>query len=90
MLIYYDDPKSSIPTMAYNWIVNRGGPYFMKKIHVAALERAKRIDAKRVRAESELGKRAAEVGDSKISKDNNVSTSESSAPKDDALDNGKE
>lgn len=39
--MYYDDPKSSIPSVAYNWIVNRGGPYFMDKIYQAALQLAK-------------------------------------------------
>jgi len=37
-LIYYNDPKSSFPTIAYNWIVRRGGPYFMEKIYKAAKE----------------------------------------------------
>lgn len=36
MLTYYDDPQSNIPSVAYNWIVNRGGPYFLKQVHEAA------------------------------------------------------
>lgn len=40
-LMYYDNPKSSIPSLAYNWIVHRGGPYFMDKIYQAAKELSK-------------------------------------------------
>uniref|UniRef100_A0AC34QKJ2 START domain-containing protein n=1 Tax=Panagrolaimus sp. JU765 TaxID=591449 RepID=A0AC34QKJ2_9BILA len=36
VLTYYDDPQSNIPSVAYNWIVNRGGPYFLKQVHEAA------------------------------------------------------
>lgn len=36
VLTYHDDPQANIPTYAYNWIVNRGGPYFLKQVHVAA------------------------------------------------------
>uniref|UniRef100_A0A914YSF5 Phosphatidylcholine transfer protein n=1 Tax=Panagrolaimus superbus TaxID=310955 RepID=A0A914YSF5_9BILA len=42
VLTYHDDPQANIPNTAYNWIVNRGGPYFLKQVHVAAkkLEKA--------------------------------------------------
>jgi hypothetical protein len=36
VLTYYDDPQANIPNTAYNWIVNRGGPYFLKQVHIAA------------------------------------------------------
>jgi hypothetical protein len=36
VLTYHDDPQANIPNTAYNWIVNRGGPYFLKQVHVAA------------------------------------------------------
>jgi len=36
VLTYYDDPQSNIPSIAYNWVVNRGGPYFLKQVHEAA------------------------------------------------------
>uniref|UniRef100_A0A915D7P4 START domain-containing protein n=1 Tax=Ditylenchus dipsaci TaxID=166011 RepID=A0A915D7P4_9BILA len=35
-LVYYDDPKTSIPSLAYNYAVSRRGPDFMKSIYVAA------------------------------------------------------
>jgi hypothetical protein len=37
-LVYYDDPKTSIPTLAYRWITKFGGPDFMRKIYKAAKE----------------------------------------------------
>jgi len=36
VLVYRDDPKSSIPSFAYNYIVQRSGPQFMEKVYVAA------------------------------------------------------
>uniref|UniRef100_A0AC34F4K5 START domain-containing protein n=1 Tax=Panagrolaimus sp. ES5 TaxID=591445 RepID=A0AC34F4K5_9BILA len=36
VLTYHDDPQANIPNTAYNWIVNRGGPYFLKQVHIAA------------------------------------------------------
>lgn len=36
LLTYYDDPKSSMPTFAYNIIVNHLGPSFMDRVHTAS------------------------------------------------------
>uniref|UniRef100_A0A7E4UZD3 Phosphatidylcholine transfer protein n=1 Tax=Panagrellus redivivus TaxID=6233 RepID=A0A7E4UZD3_PANRE len=36
ILTYYDNPQTNFPGPAYNWIVNRGGPYFLKQVHAAA------------------------------------------------------
>uniref|UniRef100_A0A1I8A1P1 Phosphatidylcholine transfer protein n=1 Tax=Steinernema glaseri TaxID=37863 RepID=A0A1I8A1P1_9BILA len=36
VLTYCDNPEASIPTTAYNWIVNHGGPYFLKQVYAAA------------------------------------------------------
>ncbi|KAH7694853.1 START domain containing protein, partial [Aphelenchoides avenae] len=36
ILEYYDDPQSSIPTPAYNWIIQYGGPHYLKRVHEAA------------------------------------------------------
>ncbi|KAK0397582.1 hypothetical protein QR680_002180 [Steinernema hermaphroditum] len=38
VLTYCDNPEASIPTTAYNWIVNHGGPYFLKQVYAAAKE----------------------------------------------------
>uniref|UniRef100_F1L857 Phosphatidylcholine transfer protein n=1 Tax=Ascaris suum TaxID=6253 RepID=F1L857_ASCSU len=38
VLTYYDNPESTIPSCAYNWIVNHGGPHFLQQVHAAALE----------------------------------------------------
>ncbi|TMS37137.1 hypothetical protein L596_004133 [Steinernema carpocapsae] len=36
VLTYCDNPEANIPTPAYNWIVNHGGPYFLKQVYAAA------------------------------------------------------
>jgi len=36
LLSYHEDPKSSIPSFAYNYIVNRTGPAFMERVHQAS------------------------------------------------------
>ncbi|KAI1725648.1 START domain-containing protein [Ditylenchus destructor] len=36
VLIYHDDPKTSIPSIAQTWIMKYGGPEFLKKIYSAA------------------------------------------------------
>ncbi|CAI4226879.1 unnamed protein product [Auanema sp. JU1783] len=38
ILIYFDNPEANIPKYIYNWIIDRGGPYFLKQVHAAALE----------------------------------------------------
>lgn len=45
-MTYYDDPQANIPTVAYSWIVNRGGPYFLKQVHQAAKKLEKRSCSK--------------------------------------------
>jgi len=43
LLTYHEDPKSSIPHFAYNYIVNRSGPSFMERVHQASkIVKAKR------------------------------------------------
>jgi hypothetical protein len=37
VLTYFDDPKSSFPSVAYNWMANTGVPDFVDKVHKAAL-----------------------------------------------------
>lgn len=36
ILIYSDNPEANIPRYIYNWMVNKGGPYFLRQVHVAA------------------------------------------------------
>ncbi|KAI6227306.1 START domain-containing protein [Aphelenchoides fujianensis] len=36
VLTYSDHPKAAIPGPAYNWILNYGGPYFLKQVYAAA------------------------------------------------------
>uniref|UniRef100_A0A0N5AVN8 Phosphatidylcholine transfer protein n=1 Tax=Syphacia muris TaxID=451379 RepID=A0A0N5AVN8_9BILA len=36
VLSYRDDPGGNIPKYVYNWLVNSGGPNFLKEIHEAA------------------------------------------------------
>uniref|UniRef100_A0AC35UC48 START domain-containing protein n=1 Tax=Rhabditophanes sp. KR3021 TaxID=114890 RepID=A0AC35UC48_9BILA len=36
VLTYCDDPEANIPSIAYNYIVNQGGPYFLRQVHTAA------------------------------------------------------
>lgn len=37
MLTYFDDPRASFPSPAYNWMACRGVPDFVEKLHQAAL-----------------------------------------------------
>ena len=37
MLTYFDDPRASFPSPAYNWMASRGVPDFVDKLHQAAL-----------------------------------------------------
>ena len=37
MLTYFDDPRASFPSPAYNWMASRGVPDFVEKLHQAAL-----------------------------------------------------
>lgn len=37
VLTYYDNPESTIPSCAYNWIVNHGGPHFLQQVPFALL-----------------------------------------------------
>lgn len=36
MLTYFDDPRASFPSPAYNWMASRGVPDFVEKLHRAA------------------------------------------------------
>uniref|UniRef100_A0A1I7SZZ1 Phosphatidylcholine transfer protein n=1 Tax=Caenorhabditis tropicalis TaxID=1561998 RepID=A0A1I7SZZ1_9PELO len=36
ILTYSDNPEANIPRYVYNWMVNKGGPYFLKQVHKAA------------------------------------------------------
>ncbi|PAV77267.1 hypothetical protein WR25_22891 [Diploscapter pachys] len=36
MLTYSDNPEANIPRYVYNYIINQGGPYFLKQVHSAA------------------------------------------------------
>ncbi|KAK6059567.1 hypothetical protein COOONC_02803 [Cooperia oncophora] len=36
VLTYFDNPEASIPRSVYNWMVNHGGPYFLRQVHAAA------------------------------------------------------
>lgn len=36
LLTYFDDPKSSFPSIAYNWMAASGVPEFVKQLHSAA------------------------------------------------------
>ncbi|EPB66787.1 START domain protein [Ancylostoma ceylanicum] len=38
ILTYFDNPEANIPRSVYNWIINRGGPYFLNQVHEAACE----------------------------------------------------
>ncbi|VDM97863.1 unnamed protein product [Thelazia callipaeda] len=38
ILSYHDNPESSIPRYAYNWLINYGGPYYLDQVHDAAKE----------------------------------------------------
>uniref|UniRef100_A0A1I7XV65 START domain-containing protein n=1 Tax=Heterorhabditis bacteriophora TaxID=37862 RepID=A0A1I7XV65_HETBA len=38
ILTYFDNPEANIPRYLYSWIVNHGGPYFLKQVHEAARE----------------------------------------------------
>ncbi|UMM35111.1 hypothetical protein L5515_007882 [Caenorhabditis briggsae] len=38
ILTYSDNPEANIPRYVYNWMVNKGGPYFLKQVHKAARE----------------------------------------------------
>ncbi|VDO32324.1 unnamed protein product [Brugia timori] len=44
VLSYYDNPESNIPKYAYNWLVNYGGPYYLRQVHDAA----KKLEQQRV------------------------------------------
>uniref|UniRef100_A0A915CA88 Phosphatidylcholine transfer protein n=2 Tax=Parascaris univalens TaxID=6257 RepID=A0A915CA88_PARUN len=58
VLTYYDNPESTIPNCAYNWIVNHGGPHFLQQVHAAALELEK---LRTQRSLDELEMRASEA-----------------------------
>ncbi|XP_060074324.1 stAR-related lipid transfer protein 7, mitochondrial-like [Ylistrum balloti] len=36
VLTYYDDPESSIPSVAYEWVATQGLPKFLEEVHTAA------------------------------------------------------
>ncbi|KAK5966182.1 START domain-containing protein [Trichostrongylus colubriformis] len=36
VLTYFDNPEANIPRYVYNWMVNHGGPYFLRQVHGAA------------------------------------------------------
>lgn len=38
ILTYCDNPEANIPRYVYNWMVNKGGPYFLRQVHKAARE----------------------------------------------------
>ncbi|EGT55224.1 hypothetical protein CAEBREN_04654 [Caenorhabditis brenneri] len=38
ILTYADNPEANIPRYVYNWMVNKGGPYFLRQVHKAARE----------------------------------------------------
>ncbi|CAI5450363.1 unnamed protein product [Caenorhabditis angaria] len=38
ILTYSDNPEANIPRYIYNWMVNKGGPYFLRQVHKAARE----------------------------------------------------
>ncbi|CAI2355067.1 unnamed protein product [Caenorhabditis sp. 36 PRJEB53466] len=38
ILTYSDNPEANIPRYVYNWMVNKGGPYFLRQVHKAARE----------------------------------------------------
>lgn len=38
LLTYLDDPKSSFPSVCYNWMASSGVPDFVDKLHKAALQ----------------------------------------------------
>lgn len=38
MLTYFDDPRASFPSPAYNWMASRGLPEFVENLHQAALK----------------------------------------------------
>ncbi|KJH50136.1 START domain protein [Dictyocaulus viviparus] len=38
VLTYFDNPEANIARPLYNWLVNRGGPYFLKQVHEVARE----------------------------------------------------
>lgn len=38
MLTYFDDPRASFPSPAYNWMASRGVPEFVETLHQAALK----------------------------------------------------
>ncbi|KAI2801638.1 hypothetical protein RDWZM_000853 [Blomia tropicalis] len=42
MLTYFDDPRASFPSPAYNWMASRGVPDFVEKLHQAALRLSRR------------------------------------------------
>lgn len=35
-LTYFDNPEANIPRYVYNWMVNHGGPYFLRQVHDVA------------------------------------------------------
>ena len=37
MLTYSDNPEANIPRYVYNYIVNQGGPYFLKQVKIGAV-----------------------------------------------------
>ncbi|WKY10845.1 hypothetical protein Q1695_002864 [Nippostrongylus brasiliensis] len=37
-LTYFDNPEANIPRYVYNWMVNHGGPYFLRQVHEVACE----------------------------------------------------
>lgn len=39
LLTYFDDPQSSFPSAAYNWMAYSGVPDFVSKLHAAAVRR---------------------------------------------------
>lgn len=38
LLTYMDDPRSSFPSVCYNWMASSGVPDFVDKLHKAALD----------------------------------------------------
>lgn len=38
MLTYFDNPRASFPSPAYNWMASRGVPDFVEQLHQAAIK----------------------------------------------------
>ncbi|KAK0406232.1 hypothetical protein QR680_018447 [Steinernema hermaphroditum] len=53
-LTYCDNPEANIPSTAYNWIVNQGGPIFLNQVYNAA----KDLEMTRPRVEYHQGVRS--------------------------------